>query len=72
MTSLVTFGLDDVAIIDWHAALLFDREADDVRAVLTFANVELLEMRYLDEQWTCSHDTGYPYNADFGHIFSHN
>src|SRR5215475_14957404 len=46
----IAFGLDDVAIIDWHAALLFDREADDVRAVLTFANVELLEMRYLDEQ----------------------
>ena len=46
----IAFGLDDVAIIDWHAALLFDPEADDVRAVLTFANVELLEMRYLDEQ----------------------
>src|SRR5215471_4400735 len=46
----IAFGLDDVAIIDWHAALLFDREADDVCAVLTFANVELLEMRYLDEQ----------------------
>jgi hypothetical protein len=45
----IAFGLDDVAIIDWHAALLFDREADDVRAVLSFANVELLEMRYLDE-----------------------
>jgi len=46
----IAFGLDDVAILDWHAALLFDPEADDVRAVLTFANVELLEMRYLDEQ----------------------
>ena len=46
----IAFGLDDVAMIDWHAALLFDPEADDVRAVLTFANVELLEMRYLDEQ----------------------
>jgi hypothetical protein len=47
----LAFSLDDdVAIIDWHAALLFDRAADDVRAVLEFANVELLEMRYLDAQ----------------------
>jgi hypothetical protein len=55
----IAFGLDDVAIIDWHAALLFDREADDVRAVLTFANVELLEMRYLDEQLDEAMDQAY-------------
>jgi hypothetical protein len=55
----ITFGLDDVAIIDWHAALLFDREADDVRAVLTFANVELLEMRYLDGQLDEAMDQAY-------------
>jgi hypothetical protein len=46
----ITHGLDDLIIIDWHAALLYAREAHDVRAVLKFANVELLEMRYLDEQ----------------------
>ena len=45
----LSFGPDDRAIIDWNAALLFDRESDDVRAVLEFANVELLEMRYLDD-----------------------
>jgi hypothetical protein len=55
----IAFGLDDVAIIDWHAALLFDREADDVRAVLSFANVELLEMRYLDEQLDEARDQAY-------------
>jgi hypothetical protein len=55
----IAFGLDDVAIIDWHAALLFDREADDVRAVLTFANVELLEMRYLDEQLDAAMNQAY-------------
>jgi hypothetical protein len=46
----VAFGVDDVTLVDWHAALLFDREAEDVRAVLEFANVELLELRYLDEK----------------------
>lgn len=44
----VSFGPGDVTFIDWNAALLFDDEADDVRAVLEFANVELLEMRFLD------------------------
>ena len=46
----ISFGPDDVALIDWDAALLFDRDADDVRDVLEFANVELLEMRFLDQQ----------------------
>jgi hypothetical protein len=46
----IAFGVDDLAILDWDAALVVDREADDVRAVLEFANVELLEMRFLDQQ----------------------
>jgi hypothetical protein len=46
----ISFGADDVAIIDWDVALIADRDADDVRAVLEFANVELLEMRFLDQQ----------------------
>jgi hypothetical protein len=42
--------LDDLTIVDWNAALIVDREGDDIRAVLEFANVELLEMRYLDQK----------------------
>src|SRR2546425_1031290 len=45
----ISFGSEDVAVIDWDGALIADRDADDVRAVLEFANVELLEMRYLDQ-----------------------
>jgi hypothetical protein len=44
----ISFGAGDITIVDWNATLLVDREGDDVRAVLEFANVELLEMRYLD------------------------
>jgi hypothetical protein len=44
----ISFAADDITIVDWNAALMVDREGDDVRAVLEFANVELLEMRYLD------------------------
>jgi hypothetical protein len=44
----ISYGTSDLTIVDWNAALLVDPEGDDVRAVLEFANVELLEMRYLD------------------------
>lgn len=46
----VAYGTADMAIIDWNAAMLFDAEADDVIAVLEFANLELLELRHLDAQ----------------------
>ncbi len=46
----IAFGPDDLAVIDWDATVLLDRDGDDVRDVLEFANVELLEMRYLDQQ----------------------
>lgn len=55
----ISFGTDDAALIDWHAAVLFGKDMDDVRAVLEFANVELLEMRMLDEQLDQSLDQGY-------------
>lgn len=45
----VSYVKDDFTVIDWNAALVYDHEGDDVRAVLEFANVELLEMRYLDQ-----------------------
>jgi len=44
------FRPDDLLIIDWNAALLIDRDPADVRHVLEFANVELLEMRFLDNE----------------------
>ncbi|HYE62574.1 MAG TPA: hypothetical protein VD997_11320 [Phycisphaerales bacterium] len=46
----IAYADNDAALIDWNAALLFGREMQDVTAVLEFANVELLEMRFLDDQ----------------------
>jgi hypothetical protein len=46
----ISFTRDDVTIIDWNAAFVFDKESDDVVAVLEYANVELLEMRHLDQK----------------------
>ncbi len=45
----IAYGKDDVVIVDWNAALVVDKEAEDVITVLEFANVELLEMRFLDQ-----------------------
>lgn len=46
----ISYGSSDVTIIDWNAAFVFDKDSDDVVAVLEYANVELLEMRHLDQQ----------------------
>ena len=59
LATKTSFRTDDVAIIDWNAALLVDREGDDIRAVLEFANVELLEMRYLDRKLDRALDQAY-------------
>jgi hypothetical protein len=48
--SVVSYTPHDAAIIDWNASLLLGTDMEDVLAVLEFANVELLEMRFLDEQ----------------------
>jgi hypothetical protein len=46
----ISFGPSDLTIVDWEAAFVVDPDPEDVRAVLEFANVQLLEMRWLDLQ----------------------
>ncbi|MGP1347967.1 MAG: hypothetical protein ACTS3F_15030 [Phycisphaerales bacterium] len=46
----MAYAATDLAIVDWNAAILFDSDPDDVLAVLKHANVELLELRVLDEE----------------------
>lgn len=55
----ISFGPDDISVIDWDGALLIGTGMDDVLAVLEFANVELLEMRYLDRQLDGALDESY-------------
>ena len=50
MSHRISYGKDDIVIVDWNAALVVDKEAEDVLTVLEFANVELLEMRFLDRR----------------------
>src|SRR5262245_10193625 len=46
----ISYSTDDIAVIDWQATLMLGREIEDVQAVLEFANVELLELRFLDDR----------------------
>ena len=55
----ISFGLDDVTVLDGDGAFVYDREPDDVRDVLEFANVQLLEMRFLDQQLDVTLDRAY-------------
>jgi hypothetical protein len=47
-TCRLSYSATDLTIVDWNAALVIDPKGEDVRSVLEFANVELLEMRHLD------------------------
>lgn len=46
----IAFGTRDLIIVDWNAALVIGTEMNDALSVLEFANIELLELRFLDEQ----------------------
>jgi hypothetical protein len=55
----LSYGIDDLTLVDWNAALLIDSEGNDIRALLDFANVELLEMRYVDQKLDRALDQAY-------------
>jgi len=59
LSARLAYGLDDVTLVDWNAALVIDRDGDDVCAVLEFANVELLELRYVDQKLDRALDQAY-------------
>ena len=49
VSGTVSYGPDDLAVIDWNAALLVDRDPDATIAALELANTQLLELRFLDD-----------------------
>ncbi len=50
LATRIAFSPADLAVLDWNAAFLYGRDVDDLRTVIEFANVQLLEMRFLDRQ----------------------
>jgi len=46
----LSYYTNDLVIVDWNAALVYDPDYRDTVNVLELLNVELLEARYIDEQ----------------------
>jgi len=55
----VSYGREDVCLVDWLAAILVGTDTEDERLVLELATVELLELRVLDDQLEKEIETAY-------------
>jgi len=55
----ISYGAEDLTLVDWVSALVFAKTADDTRAVLEFGQVQLLELRHLDHQLDAALDRCY-------------
>lgn len=61
----IAYGVADRAVIDWHAALLIGPDPADVRSILEYANVQLVQMRSLDNELERILDSSYELLAKF-------
>lgn len=59
LSGVATYTLEDAAVIDWNASLVVDPDGGDVVSVLEYANMELLEMRALDDRLDRALDEAY-------------
>jgi len=46
----ISYYESDLTLLDWNAAIIYDRDYEDTANVLELINVELLEARYIDAQ----------------------
>lgn len=59
LSTRVSYSNRDATVIDWNAALVLGVEESDTLAVLEFANIELLQMRLLDDRLDAALDRSY-------------
>ena len=45
----ISYGLDDLLIADWSACVLIDSDCEETLQTIEFANMQLLEYRYIDD-----------------------
>ena len=50
LSQAISYYDNDLALVDWNAAIIYDRDYEDTANVLELINVELLEARYIDQQ----------------------
>jgi hypothetical protein len=50
LSQRLSYYTDDLVLLDWNAAVIYDADYEDTLNVLELLNVELLEARYIDGQ----------------------
>jgi hypothetical protein len=50
LAQAISYYENDLALVDWNSAVIYDRDYEDTASVLELINVELLEARYIDQQ----------------------
>ncbi len=50
LSQTISYYESDLVVLDWNAAIIYDRDYEDTANVLELINVELLEARYIDAQ----------------------
>jgi hypothetical protein len=50
LSQAISYYENDMALVDWNSAIIYDRDYEDTASVLELINVELLEARYIDQQ----------------------
>jgi hypothetical protein len=58
LSSRISYYVNDLVLIDWNAAVIYDQDYEDTTNVLELLNIELLEARYIDAQLD-NHIEGY-------------
>jgi hypothetical protein len=59
LSARLAYGAHDVTLVDWNAAVVYAPDIEDIRTVIDYANVQLLEMRFLDHELDLALDHSY-------------
>lgn len=46
----ISYRPDDIVLVEWAAAIVIDRDCDETLHTIEFANLQLLEFRYIDQK----------------------
>jgi hypothetical protein len=57
----ISYGRADVTFVDWNSSFIYGKDAEDLCAVLEYANVALLEFSHLDRQLDAALEQFYQY-----------
>jgi hypothetical protein len=68
LSGRAAYYADDLTIVTWNAALVFGKNMEDVLTVLELANVQLRELRYLDDRLDDSLQEAYEVGAEAAEV----